>query len=191
MDIQRFFKDIIGVSDRDLRNHLAEVAEFRMLKKNERLISIGEKVYYVYFLINGVVRGFLTDEHGNEMTDCFAYKCGDLIMSVEAFEKFSSISFDAMVETVVLRIPAADIIKNMKQHRELENLYNKKLLEALHVQWEIKKVFYRLSASERYSWFQEDYPGLINTVPLHYVASFLNMAPQSLSRIRHKVGGGV
>lgn len=40
------------------------------------------------------------------------------------------------------------------------------------------------SASERYRWFLSNYPGLIDRVPHRHIASFLNMTPVTLSRLR-------
>ncbi|MFW5663452.1 MAG: Crp/Fnr family transcriptional regulator, partial [bacterium] len=43
-----------------------------------------------------------------------------------------------------------------------------------------------LSAEDRYLKLLADHPGLTNRIPLKYLAGFLGIAPQSLSRIRKK-----
>lgn len=43
-----------------------------------------------------------------------------------------------------------------------------------------------LSAEERYQKLMQDYPHILQNVPLQYIASFLGMNPKSLSRIRKK-----
>ncbi|MBQ0740731.1 Crp/Fnr family transcriptional regulator, partial [Aquimarina celericrescens] len=40
------------------------------------------------------------------------------------------------------------------------------------------------SASERYDIFIKCYPNLLNLIPHHYIASYLGVTPESLSRIR-------
>lgn len=40
------------------------------------------------------------------------------------------------------------------------------------------------SAQERYETFLKDFPELIQSVPLYYIASFLGISPETLSRIR-------
>ena len=42
------------------------------------------------------------------------------------------------------------------------------------------------TATEKYREFQKRYPDLADTVPLRYIANFLHITPQSLSRIRRK-----
>ena len=43
------------------------------------------------------------------------------------------------------------------------------------------------TASERYVLFLEDFPGLVKKVPLKHVASYLNMTPETISRIRNEL----
>ena len=45
-------------------------------------------------------------------------------------------------------------------------------------------ILYRTTAMERYEWFLNYYPGLIDVVPHKYIASFLDMTPVTLSRLR-------
>lgn len=40
------------------------------------------------------------------------------------------------------------------------------------------------TAAERYAAFEREHPDVLLSVPLHYVASYLGMTPQSLSRVR-------
>jgi CRP-like cAMP-binding protein len=44
-----------------------------------------------------------------------------------------------------------------------------------------------LNAEERYLKLLKDYPEIIQHVPIQYIASFLGMKPESLSRIRRKI----
>jgi CRP-like cAMP-binding protein len=44
-----------------------------------------------------------------------------------------------------------------------------------------------LSAEERYKKMINNYPGILHNVPIQYIASFLGMKPESLSRIRKKL----
>ncbi|MDO4287394.1 MAG: hypothetical protein Q4C40_06695 [Eubacteriales bacterium] len=45
----------------------------------------------------------------------------------------------------------------------------------------------RYSAPQRYQWFLEEYPEVINLVKKKYIASFLNLTPQTLSLQRKNV----
>ena len=62
--------------------------------------------------------------------------------------------------------------------------YNHLLTDALKRHWEIKTMLYKCTAKERYEWFLENYPGLIDQVTNKYIASFLRMSPVTLSRLK-------
>ena len=48
----------------------------------------------------------------------------------------------------------------------------------------IKNTLCNYSAKQKYDWFLQEYPGLIFDVNNRYIASFLNMTPETLSRLR-------
>ena len=60
----------------------------------------------------------------------------------------------------------ADLIREMEEHQN------------------IKHAIYMLNAKERYNWFLREYKDLIDRVSHRHVASFLNMTPVTLSRLR-------
>lgn len=52
---------------------------------------------------------------------------------------------------------------------------------------ELKRIGSQYDAMKRYLWFLEKYPGLIDAVNNKYIASYLNMTPVTLSRLRRKL----
>ena len=71
-----------------------------------------------------------------------------------------------------------------KYYEEAMALYNQMLIAALKAHWELKRVLNSYTAAERYQWFLDKYPGLIDKVSNKYIASFLGMTPVTLSRLR-------
>ena len=69
-------------------------------------------------------------------------------------------------------------------------VYNRYLLKALNVHWELKTMIGQESAMVRYHLFMKTYPGLVDHVRDKYVASFLGMTPVTLSRLRRKLREG-
>ena len=66
-------------------------------------------------------------------------------------------------------------------------LYNKLLLIGLDRHWQEKINLLSCSAMQRYLWFLENYPNLIDLVGNKYIASFLGMTPATLSRLRRRL----
>ena len=82
------------------------------------------------------------------------------------------------------------VIARMQMHdMEMAILYNQLLTDALERNWEMKQVLAQCTALQRYQWFLEEYPGIIDRVNNKYIASFLGMTPVSLSRLRRELRG--
>jgi len=85
------------------------------------------------------------------------------------------------------------IISRKNLHKLYENNWKwqqvgRILIENYYVNMEQRTIALQSqTAQERYTQFFKDYPELIKTVPQHYIASFLGMSPETLSRIRKAI----
>ena len=177
----------LGLTDCELIQSIKKVMEVKTFSKNELIISEGNIQKNFYFLLDGVFRGFFFDSDGKEITDCFGFELGDPVMSCHALGEKSKTNIEAITEVIVGKISVADIQELMQKFPELIWLYNSLLLKALDRHWNIKEMRYRLSATERYQWFLDTYPGLVEYVKGKHIASFLGMSPVSLSRLRRNL----
>ena len=75
----------------------------------------------------------------------------------------------------------------MKQYSSVMQLYNQNLRWSGEYHMEVKRVICSLPAVERYQWFLRKYPGLVDRIANRHIASFLNMTPVTLSRIRKQL----
>ena len=74
----------------------------------------------------------------------------------------------------------------MESSPELIRRYTEDLLECMRRCMGVRIICQR-SARERYEWFLQEYGGSKYKIPDKYIASFLNMAPETLSRIKKEV----
>lgn len=96
----------------------------------------------------------------------------------------SPLYLEAVVACEFLAVPIADIQRLLGQYEQLQQLYHQLLLDSFARHWEIKTTLCRSSAMQRYQWFLEKYPGLIDQIHHRSIASFLGMTPVTLSRQR-------
>lgn len=181
-----FFAECFGFQDPALVEMLAHSAVMEQIKRGTHVVERGIVQQSVMLVISGIFRGFLVDENGCEMTDCFACQQGDAVIGCNRFEEPSMVDFEALTDCVVLNLPISCLKEAMMRFPEMSLFYNDCLLEALERHWKIKRIMYR-SALERYQWFLNEYPGLINMVSHKLIASFLGITPVTLSRLRHQV----
>lgn len=181
-----FFYENFDMIDAQIIQHLVASAKQEHLKKGDYVVEAGEKQLQIPFLVKGILRGFVVDENGQDTTDCFAFKSGDVVCGCNGISGPSPINMEALTDCELFLVPVSVLENLLEQYPELGLLYNKLLVEALKRHWEIKRILYQ-SAMQRYQWFLENYPGLINRVSNKYIASFLGMTPVTLSRLRRQL----
>lgn len=186
----------------NLRNHIAETNIFSdddfeklisyftvvNLKKKEYFTVQGELCRYLAFVNNGCLRAFHTDNKGNEFTMYFAFLnwwTGDKTsfysgspsrFSVQALEDTEIFQADKKRwEEAIDHIPAFEKWYRFKARKAYEAAQQK----LIDTQTE--------SAEEKYLKLVKTAPEIVRRIPQHYIASYLGIKPQSLSRIRKNI----
>lgn len=176
----------LGLDHSPMYENYREMAIFCELKKHEKFYDTEDRPRYIYFLISGVLRGFLIDKHGRDFTDCFIFRYGQAHIGFLdiGMQNIASECAEAIVDSQLICFDVNQLMPYILSSLELSNLYNRKLMESYAEHWVHKNILYHSTASERYHWFLSAYPGLIDVVPHKHIASFLTMSPVTLSRVR-------
>ena len=186
MRIADFYKDTLNVQDGQIAEQLAEISRLETLEKGHRVISMGERMEMMPVLVKGVLRGYIVDENGRDITDCFIFRRGDVIMGTGDFLTPSPVHIETTTECQVLMVPLAELLQLLDQP-ELLVIYNQQLMRALERHWQVKMMLYQSDAMTRYQWFRKQYPGLENKITGKHLASFMGMTPVTLSRLRRRL----
>ena len=173
----------ISITEKE-KAHLLATWQSVKLAKNEYLIKEGYKSQYLYFILSGYVRCFHCDDEGNEITT--ELLGNDFIPSFESFikEEISTENIQCVKPCEVLRITKSEY--DMLYQTILEwPVFCKEVYEELILR-KNKRLYslQNLSAKERYAEVMKNQPGLIQNIPIKYMASYLGIKQQSLSRIR-------
>lgn len=186
MYISTFYREILGLKDDKLIGELVPVTEIQhYFRKGERLIMTDRKPVYVMFLLKGIVRGFFMDAKGTDYTDCFVKDCGAAAMPPAQNSKgLPCENMEAATDCDVLCFPMSRVPRLLKTYPEALLVYSRLLQESLQRHWDLKMMRYCRTAGERYAWFRKAYAELDGQVKLKHIASFLDMKPATLSRLR-------
>ncbi len=186
MDVTDFLNDIIPIQNAELREYLKAECSISTYDKGDFINEIGMTDKYVRFLVKGVVRGYIIDPRGKEITTSFITKPGDVIAGSRMLDGSpSEIGFKVIKRSEVFSVPVDVIMNSRTKYSEIMDIQMYMLCCSSLYHWETKKMLYLKTARERYDWFLEHYPGLIDCVVHSDIASFLNVTPVTLSRIRH------
>lgn len=184
--VKHFLTDRLGLTDEGLRERLEERAELIDLKKGELYAREGENCNRVSFLLEGAAMGWRQETNGRMQVDSFLVRSGAPVISDGKIGQVSPVNFTMVTSGRILTFPAEVIKEGMESSLELTRAYTKDLLESLRGYMMIRNICQR-SARERYEWFLQEYGGCEYKIPDKYIASFLNMAPETLSRIKKEV----
>ena len=183
------FRNRYQLSEADasaLLSHMEEV----LFKKREVIVQEGTKNTNLYLIKEGIWRGhYLKD--GVDTSIWFASK-GEAAFSVWGYvdNSYSQISIEAMSDSIAYCISKAALNELYSTSIGLANLGRRLMEHQLLTteNWLISAGSPR--AKERYLTLIKETPELLLHVPLKYIASYLWITPQSLSRIRAGIGKG-
>lgn len=101
------------------------------------------------------------------------------------FTQPGSITLEALTDCEVVCLPLAAVGELLERYPALAELKFHLVLFSAEVHRKLKIATYQYTAAQRYEWFLQEYPGLIDQISHKYIASLLNMTPVTLSKIRN------
>lgn len=157
--------------------------------KGEIVINEGDKINNVFYIRKGLVRSYLIDGKGEEITfQLFAEKQLFGNVHIILFNEPSRFTFEAMEKTKVYFTDLKtfqDLSNANSDHLKIDNgIFGRQILKQA---FQRVDSFVFLSPEKRYLQYVKDYPNIINRVPDKYIANVLGITPVSLSRIRKRI----
>lgn len=152
--------------------------------KGDKLMQEGEICSYMYYVERGMVRQFYF-KGGRDLTEHFSYE-GKIVICIESFLKQtpSLLGVEALETSWLYGIPHDRFLELVETNKEMERLYRKILEHALISSQEHADSQRFENATERYLRLLKTKPEIILRAPMVHVASFLQMTPETLSRVR-------
>ncbi len=156
-----------------------------LIKKGDFFLKHGQKNMKIGKIISGILRGFVIDEDGNEITTHF-YQENDLVSGNYIPNVASSMHIQALEDCNMSTANFAEVMSYVNKNREITEIINN-AFHKLNSQLQSRLVaLANLSSTEKYRLFLKEYPNLINRIPHYYIANFLGITPTQLSRARKK-----
>jgi len=155
-----------------------------VVKRNEFLKVAGTIDTNIYFIEEGSLRIYILQEEEEQIIR-FGYQ-NDLVVALDSFLTNESSDFyiQAIKKTSVKIISKKTFFDFINKKEENLKLWNSILENLVLQQMEREKDLLISSVSERYSRVLKRSPKLFQEIPHKYIANYLRMTPETLSRLK-------
>lgn len=192
-------KEIVSANKRDIARELArrystmthdelDILESiivpQKFAKGEMILKEGEICRQFLYIDKGLVRQFYF-KHGKEVTEHLGQE-HSIVMCIESLfkEEPTRLQVEALEATTVYALSKADLERVAMHNVNIQILYRKILEESL-ITSQIHADLVRFeTAQDRYKKMCKLCPQVVLRAPLVYIASYLQMTPETLSRVR-------
>lgn len=185
-EILHFIESLYPLSPQ-LIDYLSQNLKHKKLLKKEFLLKAGHVSRSVYFIQQGLLRAYYM-KGDTDITSWFMRE-GDFSVSIESFyeQKKSYESIQALENCSLYYIDYQELEFMYQQFPEF-NAIGRLLTIKYHILWVKQLYTIRMQdADGRYRWLLENDRDLLARVPAKYIASYLDITPITLSRIKAKV----
>lgn len=156
--------------------------------KNTVIEGEGKVPDYLYYIVSGYLRLFYIDENGNEVTTHINCPPGFFTAYFHFINKtVSDHHVECITDCELLRITKENLDHLVKESQAMKDFSISVFQHSIAYNENRSRELSALNAEQRYLKLLKDYPEIIQHVPIQYIASFLGMKPESLSRIRRKI----
>jgi len=184
--IKQFFARISPLKD-EYWHLFSSKLEKREFSKKQIILQQGQTENYLSFIEKGIVRHYFPKIE-NDITFDFTFE-GAFFSAYKSFITQSPAEYNiqALTDISIVSISYQNLQKiyqttpkgNMFGRFAAEGLYTKKFNRELSL--------LTLSPEERYLALFNEHPKLLKQIPLKYIASYIGITPQALSRIRKRI----
>lgn len=161
---------------------------YKKFKRKEHILTEGSVCNFVMFIVSGCIRKYFYSNEGEERTGQFFFENG-WFSDYQSFttETPSMLNVQALEDCEIYMFYKPDLLKLYDEYPVFERFGRLKAEQVVMAMMKKNENLVSLSYEERYLNLIKERPKVIERVQLKYIASYLNMKPESLSRIRSRL----
>ena len=163
----------------------ANVIQCKKYHKGDIILGEGEVCNNLLYIEQGLLRQYYV-KHGKDMTEHLSYEGNGVVWCIESYfhQTPTHLLMEALEPSVVWEI-SRDLMEDISDKNcDIAYLYRRFFEDSL-ILSQVKADMLRFeSAKERYSRLMQLFPEIVKRAPLTYIASYLQMSLETLSRVR-------
>lgn len=185
-----FFKLITSITEINEtdRTLIASLLQPYEIKKGTILLKQGDVEKRVAFIEKGIFRHYSIDRDGKDISLLFTFE-NWFVGEVSSFltQSPSYCFIEALTEAKIWQL-RYDNLQKLYTQTTVGNKFGRIMMEQLYIRKaERERNLLMMNAEERYLDLIRKAPHILQNIPLKYIASYLGITPQALSRIRKNI----
>jgi len=166
---------------------LLAVGDYR---KGDRLARQGDEEMLQFFILEGMVKRVVSNPEGHEMILRFAAE-NEMDTSFAAWRLRTPIPYSIVAVTAVrtIELPMPQWVEFLERVPELKLRFEYQVMKLMSEVMAHTITLHLLDAPGRLSRFHREHPELAGRIPKEELAAYLNLTPETLSRLKQKLGG--
>lgn len=184
--IRAYFEQFVELTDSDWAFFYSKLKQTNFPKK-ALLLKTGQVENHLSFIEKGTVR-FYTPKEDNDITFGFKFE-NQFVSAYDSFitQSKSSYQIETLTHTVLWQLTFQDL-QDIYRETTVGNIIGRKVAENLFMMKARRELsLLNETAEKRYLNLFSEQPKLIKEIPLKYLASYIGVTPQALSRIRKRI----
>jgi len=165
---------------------LLSVADYR---KGDPLVRQGDEEMEQFFILDGMLKRVVSNPQGREMILRFAAET-EMDTSYAAWRLRTPVPYSIVAVTKVrtAELPLSAWAEFLDRHAEIKVRFEYEVMKLMSEVMAHTITLHLLDAPGRVSRFERKHPELVGRIPKKELAAYLNLTPETLSRLKQKLG---
>lgn len=180
-----FLRKFVSITDEEFEKSIQPMLKVRRFRKKEFLVKEGEIENYFNFITKGIIRKYYKTSKIESNIQISTE--GQIILSQQSFlsRRASEYFVEAIEPSTVISIRQDKLEELYSQSKKMERLGRLVTTHMMIISdiWQMQMI--KMTARERFLAFVHKNPELMRRVPQKYLASYLNIKPETFSRFKH------
>lgn len=180
-------KKFVNISDDEAQLALSYF-KHKSYKRNSILLQAGNVAHEVFFVIRGSLHQFYIDEAGNERSCNFTFE-NEFATDLESFSQQTraASNIKTLEPTECFTITCVDLVELIKKSPAVSELFRIVVENVAAESIRRTKSLLSFSPEQQFLELVELKPHILQRIPQKYIAQYLGIAPESLSRIKKRL----
>jgi CRP-like cAMP-binding protein len=163
-----------------------EITEYR---KSELLVHQGSTAMEQFFILDGILKRVVANAEGKEMILRFAAE-NDMDTSYAAWRLKTPVPYSivGVTKARVAKLSMPQWVDFLERHPDLKARFEYEVMKLMSEVMAHTITLHLLDAPGRLARFQRKHRELVGRIPNKELASYLNLTPETLSRLKQRVG---